>query len=112
MSEAVRKRFSNVQLLLLELFSEDLSEEELLEIKQLLSEWRFKRATEAANRVVKEKGWTKEDFVLRMLRKRLESCFRYQYSFGFHFRWFTLLLGLEAFGRRRLYPLFYNGDSK
>ncbi|MBK8044131.1 MAG: hypothetical protein IPN20_17520 [Haliscomenobacter sp.] len=62
MSEAVRKRFSNVQLLLLELFSEDLSEEELLEIKQLLSEWRFKRATEAANRVVKEKGWTKEDF--------------------------------------------------
>lgn len=62
MSEEVRKRFSNVQLLLLELFSEDLSEEELREVKHLLSGWRFKRATEAANRVLEEKGWTKEDF--------------------------------------------------
>lgn len=62
MSNIMQSRFSNVQLEILQLFTEDLPEEDLLKIRDLLSAYRFRRATEAANKAVREKGWSNEDF--------------------------------------------------
>ena len=62
MMEVMKSRFSNVQLEILQLFTEDLPEEDLLKIRDMLSAYRFRRATEAANKVAREKGWTAEDF--------------------------------------------------
>ncbi|MBV6442867.1 MAG: hypothetical protein EPGJADBJ_04593 [Saprospiraceae bacterium] len=70
-----QKRFSNVQLALLELFTEDVPEEDLLEIKKMLSSYRFKLATEAADEVAREKGWTEEDFD-RMLHKHVRKPYK------------------------------------
>ena len=52
---------SNAQLELLRLFSDDLSDRELLELKQVLAAWKLRKATEAANEVWDKKGWSEED---------------------------------------------------
>jgi hypothetical protein len=62
MNDTMQSRFSNVQLEILQLFAEDLPEEDLLKIRDILSTYRFRRATEAANKAVEDKGWTTEDF--------------------------------------------------
>jgi len=70
-----QKRFSNVQLALLELFADDVPEHDLLEIKKMLSAYRFKLATEAADQFVQEKGWTAEDFD-RLLHKHVRKPYK------------------------------------
>ncbi|MBI5915305.1 MAG: hypothetical protein HY842_08005 [Bacteroidetes bacterium] len=61
-TDVLKSRFSNVQLELLQLFTEDVPSDELLVIKDILTAYRFRRATEAANKVADEKKWTSEDF--------------------------------------------------
>ncbi|MCU0347517.1 MAG: hypothetical protein MUC59_11275 [Saprospiraceae bacterium] len=61
-TDVLKSRFSNVQLELLQLFTEDVPSDELLVIKDILTSYRFRRATEAANKVAAEKGWTAEDY--------------------------------------------------
>lgn len=52
---------SNVQLELLKLFSRDVSEKDLLEIKELLVQFFAQKATQRANQVWDENKWTDED---------------------------------------------------
>ncbi len=61
-TDVLKSRFSNVQLELLQLFTEDVPVEELQLIKDMLSAYRFERATAAADEVAKQKGWTAADF--------------------------------------------------
>lgn len=72
MTNLMQSRFSNVQLEILQLFTEDLSEDDLLKIKDLLSAYRFSRATEAASKAVEIQGWTSEDFQ-RLLRTNMRT---------------------------------------
>ncbi len=64
--------FSNAQLLLLSAFAGNLTEEELLELRQAYAQILGRRATAAANKVWDEKGWTDED-VDRMLHTKMRS---------------------------------------
>ena len=53
-------RFSNMQLELLRLYSRNLSDEELGEIKQLLARYFAEKLSRRADQVWEEKGWTNE----------------------------------------------------
>ena len=66
-------RFSNLQLELLRLYSRDLPEEELLEIKQLLATYFAEKLRQRADQVWEEKGWTDdtmEEFLRTKMRKK------------------------------------------
>ncbi len=54
-------KLSNLQLELLKVFHHDLPEAQLLEIRQLLTSYFAKRATEAMDTVWKEKQWNAEE---------------------------------------------------
>jgi hypothetical protein len=51
---------SNLQLELLKVFSIDLSEDQLIEIRDLLSRYFAEKATAEMNRLWEEKGWSME----------------------------------------------------
>lgn len=53
-------RFSNVQLELLKLFSRDVPETDLLEIKRLLAHYFADKLSRRADQVWDEQGWTNE----------------------------------------------------
>lgn len=69
---ALKTPLNDTQLELLELFSENLSDEELAEVKNLLLQFRLKRLKKAANQVWDEKGWTDED-AERMLHTHMRT---------------------------------------
>ena len=52
------RKLSNAQVLLLQLFERDLPEEELLEVKNLLTRFWFKKAEQEAEKAMKTKGMT------------------------------------------------------
>ncbi|MBQ4406971.1 MAG: hypothetical protein II852_08180 [Bacteroidales bacterium] len=52
--------FNPVQLYLLQLFSQMNSEQELMEVKQVLSEYYLKKVEQKAAKIYAEKGWTPE----------------------------------------------------
>jgi hypothetical protein len=53
-------KLTNLQLELLKIFSRDLPDEELLEIKNILSAYFAEKATKEMDRLWDEKGWTQE----------------------------------------------------
>ena len=64
--------FSNAQLLLLKAFASNLTEEELLELRQAYTIILARRATATADKIWDEKGWTDAD-VDRMLNTKMRS---------------------------------------
>lgn len=48
--------------MILRLLAHPLSEEDLLEIRRIISRYLFEKLTREVDRVVEEKGWTQEDF--------------------------------------------------
>lgn len=54
------KKLTNLQLELLKVFSFDLPEEQLLEIKQLLVQYFAKKVDDEMDRLWEERGWTPE----------------------------------------------------
>jgi len=63
--------FSNVQMELLKVFSYNLENSELLELKKVIANYFAQRAIKAANKVWDEKGWTDDD-VDRMLNTKMK----------------------------------------
>ena len=59
-------KLSNMQLELLKIYSKNLPEEQLLEIKHLLSEYFAKKIVEEADRVWLERGYT-DEYMERLL---------------------------------------------
>ena len=57
---AVQKPMSNIQLELLKLYSINISDEELLEIKNILAQHFAKKTVEAANKIWDGRGYTNE----------------------------------------------------
>ncbi len=68
--EPLKQPLSNVQLEILKTFSYHLDKEELTDFKQLLACYFAQRATQKANEVWDEKGWTDKD-VDRMLKTKM-----------------------------------------
>jgi len=68
----IKQPFSNVQLELLKTFNINLSDEELIQFKNMLADYFAQRAINGANKVWDEKGWTDED-VDRMLNTKMRS---------------------------------------
>ena len=58
--ESINYPLSNIQLELLKLFSRNVEESDLREIKQLLVQYFAKKLENEANRIWEEKGWTDE----------------------------------------------------
>ncbi|MFN4256142.1 MAG: hypothetical protein ACK4Q5_14170 [Saprospiraceae bacterium] len=54
---AIAQPFSNLQLELLKLFSNNLPDEDLLAIKALISRYLFEKAKNEADKIWEEKGW-------------------------------------------------------
>jgi len=66
----IQQPLTNVQLELLKTFSLELSEEELLQLRELLANFFAEKAIQAANRTWDEKGWDNEK-VDRLLYTKL-----------------------------------------
>jgi len=58
--EQLPNALSNAQLELLKLFADDLSEEELADLKRILLAYKLQRVVQLADKVWDEKGWTQE----------------------------------------------------
>jgi hypothetical protein len=59
--EVLETPFNPIQLELLRLFSIGVSDNELMELKQILIDFKFRRISQMAERISQEKGWTLED---------------------------------------------------
>jgi len=59
--ENLQPPLSNVQLELLKLYATDLSEEDMVELKDMLADFYAKKSIQLANQVWDEKGLTNED---------------------------------------------------
>ncbi len=70
--EPLKQPLTNVQLEILKAFSYNLDNKELSDLKQLLANYFAQRATQKANEVWDEKGWTDED-VDRMLKIKMRN---------------------------------------
>ena len=68
----LKQPLSNVQLEILNVFSHQLSDEELLEFKDAIAQYFADRAVRAADRAWDEKGWTDDD-VDRMLSTKMRK---------------------------------------
>ena len=68
----IKQPLSNVQLELLKTFSYTLSDEELLELKEMLVAFFAKRLVKTANKVWDDKGWSNE-MVDRMLNTKMRK---------------------------------------
>ena len=55
-----QKKLTNLQLELLKVFSHELPEEQLLEIRQLLAKYFAQKVDEEMDRLGEERGWTEE----------------------------------------------------
>lgn len=70
------KRLSNLQLELIKVFSFDLDENQILEIKDLLAKYFADKATEEMDKLWEEQGWneqTIEEWSKEHLRTKYES---------------------------------------
>ncbi len=56
----IDKPLTNLQLELLKLFSLDLSEDQLLEIKRLIANYFAEKASDEMDKLWEERGWTDE----------------------------------------------------
>jgi len=77
--KTAKHKLSNLQLELLKLFARNISEKDLLKIKDLLVQYFAKKATDAANKVWDEKGWTDKD-AERMLNTHMRTPYKRQNS--------------------------------
>lgn len=59
--ESINYPLSNMQLELLKLFSRDIEDKDLKEIKKLIVKYLSKKLGNTANKVWEEKNWTDED---------------------------------------------------
>lgn len=54
------KPLSNIQLELLRLYGNGIPDQQLLEVREMLIDYFFNKATEEVDRIWDEKGWTNE----------------------------------------------------
>ena len=73
--KAQKHKLSNLQLELLKLFTLNVSEKDLIEIKTLIAKYFAKKAMDSADKVWDEKGWTDKD-AERMLKTHMRTPYK------------------------------------
>jgi len=68
----IKQPLTNVQLELLKVFSHNLADEDLKELKDVLTNFFAERLVKRANQVWEEKEWTEED-IQRMLHTKMRK---------------------------------------
>jgi len=68
----IKQPLTNVQLELLKVFSHNLADEDLKELKDVLANFFAERLVKRANQVWEEKEWTEED-IQRMLHTKMRK---------------------------------------
>jgi len=71
---AIKQPFTNLQLELLKVFAHKVSDDDLLQIKQMLADFFAKKTIESANKAWDEKGWT-NDTVDELLNTKLRTSY-------------------------------------
>jgi len=72
---ALNYPLTNAQLELLKLFSRDVPEEDLIELKQLIVNYLAEKLGQKADEIWEEKGWTNED-MKRMSREHIRTPYK------------------------------------
>ncbi len=70
--QKIQQPLTNVQLELLKAFAHDLSDKELLKLRELLATFFAQKVVDAANRAWDEKGWDNKE-VDRLLNTKLRK---------------------------------------
>lgn len=70
--ESQQSQLSNLQIELLKVFSRNVADEDVLEIRRMLTRYFAEKAIQEANKVWDEKGWTAED-AERMLHEHMRT---------------------------------------
>ncbi|MEM6316761.1 MAG: hypothetical protein AAF960_03780 [Bacteroidota bacterium] len=73
-------KLSNVQLELIKLFATDVSNEELVELKKILLEFKFNRVTAMADELWEQKGWTEKDMD-NLLKIHMRTAYKSQENY-------------------------------
>jgi hypothetical protein len=69
MTDVVKQPLSNIQLQLLQLFAQDVSDEDLKAIQRMIMRYFAEKATIAADKDWDEKGYTAESFKQEHMRR-------------------------------------------
>ncbi len=66
---------SNIQIELLKLFSRDIEDKDIIEIKKLIVKYLAKKLTNHTDKIIEEKKWTDQDFE-RMLNTHMRTHYK------------------------------------
>lgn len=67
---AIQTPFNTAQLELLKLFAEGVNEQEMTELKRILLDFKFKRVSDLADKIIDEKGWSANDITVKALEMK------------------------------------------
>jgi hypothetical protein len=74
-SQPIKQPFSNVQLELLKVFSYQISDSDLIELRRLLAQFFAQKAVEAADAAWEDNNWTDAD-IERLLNTKLRTPYK------------------------------------
>lgn len=69
-SAAIHTPFNTAQLELLKLFAEGVNEQEMTELKRILLDFKFKRVSDLADKIIDEKGWSAKEIAVKALEMK------------------------------------------
>jgi len=73
--KALKSPLTNLQLELLKLFARDVPDQDLLEIKRILTNYFAEKAMDEADQIWEKKGWTAKD-VDRLSKTRMRTPYK------------------------------------
>ena len=77
--EAVQTKFTNLQLELLKIFSRNVNERQLLDIRDILTQYFARQVTDEMDKLWDEKGWT-NDTMNQWLDERMRTPYKDEIS--------------------------------
>ncbi len=67
---AIQTPFITAQLELLKLFAEGVNEQEMAELKRILLDFKFKRVSDLADKIIDEKKWSAKEIAVKALEMK------------------------------------------
>lgn len=67
---AIQTPFNTAQLELLKLFAEGVNEQEMTELKRILLDFKFKRVSDLADKIIDEKKWSAKEIAMKALEMK------------------------------------------
>jgi hypothetical protein len=70
MTAAIQTPFNMAQLELLQLFAEGVSDNEMVELRQMLRDFKFRRVSNLADNIIEANNWSAEDIATKALEMK------------------------------------------